>query len=178
MATTQSESPATQATEDYTVSASFDLKGTTQTLSYPTISYGDLALVENGPNKSVATNLLSPLDLPELLRIERQNVANIYTNTDIPRSLWATSTRGYSLVGQDMVIFRVTGSQGMAQFVIDLPVEAHWVLKVPATPYLGIAEYDAVLSRAMGLKGPKGENLEKALRGATNPLDFTNVSSN
>lgn len=173
MATTQSESPALQATDDksYTVTGSFTNSGFRQ-WQVPVISYSDLSVVEEGVAKTVVTNLLSPLDQPELIRVERQNVANVYSNTDIPRTLWATSTRGYSLVGQCNEIFRVTGSQGLTSFNIDLPVSAHWVLKVPATPYLGVSNYFDVLLRALSLAGTDGENLQKALRGATSPLDF------
>lgn len=159
------------------VSAGFSAtnwKNQTVTMSVPDYAK-DFAPSEDVANKVVLQNITSPIDQPQTARIERSNVSNIYRNTDIVRSLWATSTRGYSLVAQVNDIYRITDTTD-STFMVDLPVSAHWVLKVPATPYLSAAEYLATLNRAYALVLNQSDQIDAAtmldrmLRGVVNPL--------
>lgn len=155
---------------EFSASPGYPAATTNLTLPIPSVDFtaAKFATTEEGVNKVVLTNLASPVDQPETARIERQHVANVYTGTNIPRTLWATSTRGFSLVGQVNDIWRITNT-GDPTFMLDLPVSAHWVLKCPSTPYLTVAQLTATLTRSISLIGENGKNLNEYLRGAVRP---------
>lgn len=82
-------------------------------------------------NKEVVlANLTSPLGAVETIRFAVNDVANIYSGTQIQPTMWATSKHGVSILAQLNDIFSVTDTVD-ASFRQDLPVSAHIVLKVP-----------------------------------------------
>lgn len=82
-------------------------------------------------NKEVVlANLTSPLGAVETIRFAVNDVANVYSGTQIQPTMWATSKHGVSILAQLNDIFSVTDTVD-ASFRQDLPVSAHIVLKVP-----------------------------------------------
>lgn len=125
---------------------------TTKNIAVPDLDYDkDFAVVKDDADEVVLTNTTSPLDQPETLRFGYQNVANIYANTGIDPSYMSITRKGVSLVAQVNDILRVSCSdEGACNMnIIDLPVTAHVVVKVPLSQYVTASEAMKVVNRAV-----------------------------
>jgi hypothetical protein len=117
----------------------------------------------------VMTNITSPIDRPENIRLAFTDVVNIYNGTSIEPSVAAPTKRGVSVLAQVTDIASVTDSTD-ADFRVDLPLSAHLVLKVPASEYVTPAMVQALIGRLLSSlydTGSTSENrLAAILRGA------------
>lgn len=112
---------------------------TQKQLSIPDLDWDtDFAIVKDSANELILTNITSPVDQPETFRFGYQTVANIYAGTGIDPSFMSVSKRGVSLVSQVNDIYRIqcTDENACVPVVIDLPYEAHLVVKVPISQYV------------------------------------------
>lgn len=130
--------------------------------------------VNNG-KEVVVTNLTSPVDRPENIRLSYSEVANVYTGTGVDPSLFAPTKRGVSLLLQVTEIWAVTDDAD-ADFRIDLPVSAHLVVKFPSSEYVTAARIEALVGRLLsGLYDTGVETttrLAAILRGSLTPTEL------
>jgi hypothetical protein len=123
----------------------------------------------------VLTNITSPVDRPEKIRIAYTDVANIYSGTGIEASLLAPTKRGVSILAQVTETISVTDSVD-PNYRIDLPVSYHLVIKVPASEYINAADVQTGISRLLSSLFDSGvettSRLEAILRGSLVPSDL------
>lgn len=123
--------------------------GATKTLTRPNLNFvANFSVNSNVENKTVITNLTTPIDQPETIRWQASNVANIYEGTPIDPSVYATSKQGISIVAQVNDILRVTDSVDPT-FQVDLPMTAHLVIKIPKSQYITSANIETVIARCV-----------------------------
>lgn len=150
----------------------------TKNLVIPSLSYAtDFSVKTETANELVLTNVTSPLDQPETLRMAIQNINNIYSGTGIDPSVMSVSKRGVSLVVQLNDILRVSQSDAentcCGESVMDFPISAHIVLKVPIVQYVDAETVLTVLKRNVAAcfdtNGVTADRLNSMLRGALKP---------
>lgn len=129
----------------------------------------------NNGKEVVLTNITSPIDRPENIRIAYTDVANIYNGTGIEPSVAAPTKRGISVLAQVTDVISVTDSAD-ADFRVDLPLSAHLVLKVPASEYVTAVQVKEVIGRLLSTIYDTGSTadsrLEGILRGSLVPTEL------
>lgn len=137
-----------------------DTNSKSKNIAIPDLSYTtDFAVTKDGSDEIILTNRTSPIDQPETIRFGYQNVANVYAGTGIDPSYMSVTKRGVSLVAQVNDILRVTCAEDttcMPQ-VIDLPISAHIVVKVPLNQYVNADVAMSVVNRAISSLYGTGE---------------------
>lgn len=145
----------------------------------PILDWNDFVVTVDEPGDCELSNGSAPLDQPELVRIKSETISNVYTNTGIDPSAWATSRRGKSIVAGLSETIRITKADDPL-FRIDLPLKCHTVLRVPTVNWLTTNMIAELLRRNFALWGTdqqvsEGQNpnarLDAILRGALNPHD-------
>jgi len=135
----------------------------------------DFRVKGNQPNEVVLTNITSPVDRTEQIRIAFSNVANVYSGTSIEPSLAAPTKRGISLLCQVTDVISVTDSAD-PDYRIDLPVSYHLVIKVPANENLTTTLIQEGLGRMISGIFDTGSialtRLEALIRGSLVPTDL------
>lgn len=124
------------------------------------------------PTEVVLTNLSSPIDRPETIRLARTEVADVYKNTQIAPAVMAPSKRGVNLLAQVNETVLVTDSTD-ADFMQLLPISAHLVVKVPASEYIDASMVQTLLGRLISALYDTGSTdesrLAALLRGSLTP---------
>lgn len=70
-------------------------------VSLPALNFGeDLEILSEQPGEIVYTNVTAPTDQPEVIRLARRQIANIYTGTSIDPSAYLPTRRGVHLLGE------------------------------------------------------------------------------
>lgn len=148
------------------------------TLTFPraVLNFGaDFRVKVHQPNEVVLTNITSPVDRTEQIRIAYSNIANIYSGTQIEPSLAAPTKRGISLLCQVTDIISVTDDAD-PDYRIDLPVSYHVVIKIPANENLTTALIQEGLGRMISGLFETGSTeltrLEALIRGSLVPTDL------
>ena len=135
----------------------------------------DWRVKTDSPGEVIISNLTSPVDRPERIRVSQSDVSNIYTGTDIDPSVYAPSRRGTSVLCQITETFSVTDTV-YADYRIDLPVSAHLVIKVPNNENLTAAMVQTTIGRLIsGIYDTGSETtvrLAAILRGSLKPSDL------
>lgn len=126
--------------------------------------------------ETIITNMTSPIDRPETIRIGVSEIKNVYTGTGIDPSVMSPSKKGVSIVCQIKGTWTVTDSVD-ASYRVDLPVEAHIVMKIPAHELITADVTKAWVGRmAAGLVENTGladsTRLNSLLRGSLLPSDM------
>lgn len=135
----------------------------------------DFRMKSNNAGEVVLTNLTSPVDRPEKIRLGYSEVANIYTNTNIDPSVYAPTKQGISVVCQVSEVFSVTDSVD-ADYRVDLPVSAHLVLKLPSSEFITADMVQTMLGRMISGMYETGSlntsRIAAILRGSLLPSDL------
>jgi hypothetical protein len=135
----------------------------------------DFRVKSNQPNEMVLTNITSPVDRAEQIRVAYSNIANIYSGTSIEPSLCAPTKRGVSLLCQVTDIISVTDNTD-PDYRIDLPVSYHLVIKIPANENLTTTLIQEGLGRMVSGIFETGSTaltrLEALIRGSLVPSDL------
>jgi hypothetical protein len=135
----------------------------------------DFRVKSNTGKEVILTNLTSPIDRPENIRLAYTDIANVYNGTGIESSLSAPSKRGVSVLTQVTDVISVTDDTD-ADYRIDLPMSAHLVLKVPASEYITSAQVQALIGRLLSCLFDTGSTqtsrLEAILRGSLVPSEL------
>lgn len=149
---------------------------TSLTIPIGLVNYGaDFRVKSNEPGEVVITNLTSPTDRPEKFRFAMSDIKDIYRNSGIDPSLYAPSKRGISILGQLTDVWTVVDSADPS-YDVALPMEAHIVMKIPASDYITADMVLAFLGRTVNSLLETGVNnsnrLKALLRGSLLPLDM------
>lgn len=149
------------------------------TLSFPRgiLNYEkDFRVKSNNNGKEVIlTNITSPIDRPENIRVAYSDVANIYSGTGIEPSVTAPTKRGVSILTQVTDVLSVQDDTD-ADFRLDLPLSCHLVIKVPASEYVTAAQVKITVGRLLSSLFDSGSltdsRLEAILRGSLVPTEL------
>ena len=136
----------------------------------------DFRVKSDQPGKEVVlTNITSPVDRPEKIRVAYTDIANVYLGTGIESSLLAPTKRGVSVLVQATEILSVTDDTD-PDYRIDLPVSYHLVIKVPASEHINAADVQTGIGRLLSGLFDTGvattSRLESILRGSLVPTEL------
>lgn len=140
------------------------------------VNYGaDFKVKVEMADSVILTNLTSPITAPEQFKFSVQDVANVYTGTAVDPNFYSPSKKGVSLLAQCNEVWTVTDTED-STYQVELPVQAHIVLKVPKNENITPAMVEALLGRVVsGLyeTGSEGTTrLQAMLRGSMKPSDL------
>lgn len=136
----------------------------------------DYRVKSNDAGKEVVlTNLSSPIDRPEKIRIAYSEIANVYTGTGIDPSVSSPTKRGVSVLVQLTNVLTVTDSVDPS-YRRDYPLSIHAVIKVPSSEFITADVIEENLGRLMSGLFDTGSidtsRLESILRGSLVPSDL------
>lgn len=135
----------------------------------------DWRIKQNSPGEVVLTNITSPVDRPEQIRMACSNIANVYSGSGIEPSLAAPTKRGISVLAQVTEIISVTDDAD-PDYRVDLPVSYHVVIKIPANENLTAAMIQEGLGRLVSTMFETGSTqltrIEALVRGSLVPSDL------
>lgn len=121
----------------------------TKNVSIPSLSWAvDFKTKVDDPSEVIVTNVTSPLDRPETIRFGYTEIADVYKNTSIDSKVYGATKRGVQLLAQVNDVYSVTDSVD-ADYRVDLPVQAHLVIKVPADENITADVVNALIARAI-----------------------------
>lgn len=130
---------------------------------------------EDAGKEIVLTNITSPIDRPEKIRIAYSDVSNIYNGTGIEPSVYAPTKRGVSVLAQSTNVISVTDDTDPT-YRVDLPVSYHLVIKVPASESISdqviLEGLGRLLSGLFDTGSLTTARLESILRGSLTPADM------
>jgi hypothetical protein len=147
--------------------------GGEQTPAVYTPNYSDYAVISDTNNECRISDIDLDLETPRIVRYAAQDVANVYSGTDIDPSAYAPIRRGRSVVIQTSLNVRISDSTDPS-FMILLPVQIHTVVKLPVTSYLTSANINTMLRDHFGdiITGASSDRLPRLLRGALKPSEL------
>lgn len=123
--------------------------GTAKSLVLPLINYSaDYVKVVDIAGEAILTNLTSPTDCPNTMRFSTSAVADIYKNSGITAEYRSPSKKGFSLLAQSRAVYTVSDSVDTS-YRVDLPIEAHIVVKAPNDANITSAMLEAVIARTV-----------------------------
>jgi len=132
----------------------------------------DFVATEKSDMKVQAVNKTSPLDQLETIRVQASEIADVYKGTSIDPSVYAPSRKGLSIVCQVNDVLRVTETTD-AQFLNDLPLSAHLVVKVPQNALVTADMVMALAGRCLAALFDSNQltsgRIANLLRGAMTP---------
>jgi len=136
----------------------------------------DFRIKSNNNGKEVVlTNITSPVDRPENIRLAYTEVANIYGGTSVDPSVSAPTKRGVSILAQVTDVMSVQDDAN-SDFRIDLPLSAHLVIKVPASEYVTAETVQTLVGRLLSSLFDSGKTdltrLDAILRGSLVPSEL------
>lgn len=136
----------------------------------------DFRVKSNNSGKEVViTNITSPIDRPENIRIAYTDIANVYSGTGVEPSILAPSKRGVSILAQVTDVLSVTDTTD-ADYRIDLPISAHMVIKVPSNDNITAAVVQTLVGRLLSSLFDEGVSttarLDAILRGSLVPSEL------
>lgn len=132
----------------------------------------DFRVKENKENEMILTNLTSPFDRPETLRVGYSRVKDVYVNSQIDPSVYSPSKAGVSILTQLSETFSVTDTVDPS-YRVDLPVKAHLVITVPNSADITVNMVETLVGRLVSTLYDTGKTdttrLSQILRGALMP---------
>lgn len=135
----------------------------------------DMRVKSNQPGKEVVlTNITSPIDRPEKIRIAYSDVANVFSGSGVEATVFTPTKRGVSILAQVTDVISITDSAD-PDYRIDLPVSFHLVVKVPANENISADDVETGIGRLLSSLFDTGvsstSRLEAILRGSLVPSD-------
>lgn len=129
----------------------------------------------NGNSDLLLTNISSPYGCAERFRYSFSEVANIYNGSSVEPSYYAPTKKGASLLVQLNEVWTETDDADPT-YRIDLPVQAHIVLKIPQNSLITAARVQALVGRLLsGLYDTGVETttrIDALIRGSLEPSDL------
>lgn len=129
----------------------------------------------NAGKEIVLTNITSPADRPEKIRIGYTDVANVYSGTGVEPSVTAPTKKGVKILAQVTEVISVTDDTN-PDYRLDLPVSYHTVITVPVSEHINATDVKKGLGRLLSSLFDTGSvadsRLEAILRGALVPSDL------
>jgi hypothetical protein len=136
----------------------------------------DFRVKSNNAGKEVVlTNITSPVDRPEKIRIAFTEIANVFSGTGVEPSILTPNKKGISILAQVTETIAVTDDSD-PDYRVDLPVSYHVVIKVPASEHITGDVIQAGLGRLLSSLFDQGatnaSRLEAILRGSLVPSEL------
>jgi hypothetical protein len=133
----------------------------------------DFRVKTNNPGKEVVlTNITSPVDRPENIRLAYQEIANIYSGTGIEPSVLAPTKKGVSILAQVTEVLSILDDAD-ASYRVDEPASAHLVLKLAQNELITPAVVERLIGRLLSSLYDSGlltqDRLKAILRGSLVP---------
>jgi hypothetical protein len=145
------------------------------TLTREPINFGkDFRVYRQSNDELWLTNVTSPIDRPERLRIARKEIANVYQGTDISPSVHAPSKKGVNLHLQLQQTVEVTDSTN-PEFLVHVPITTSITIKTPASYMDAGTVMDSVERLLTGIFETNSESSDRLaglLRGSLIPMDI------
>lgn len=163
-------------TKNYTDSSQYTLS-----TSWKGIDWGsDFRIKSENSNELILTNLTSPIDRPETVRVGHQPISNIYKNTGIDGNYYAPTTGGIKLLTALYETWQYADAADSAANPWYLPVSGTLTLSVPN---IDAITADDVLAFAIRLiatlmetpsadAAANSERFRSLLRGSLRPSDL------
>lgn len=130
---------------------------------------------EDAGKEVVLTNITSPIDRPEKIRIAFSDVSNVYNGSGIESGVYAPTKRGVSVLAQVTNVISVTDDTDPT-YRVDLPVSYHLVIKVPVSEAITGQVIQEGIGRLLSGLFDTGSTstirLESILRGSLTPSDM------
>lgn len=158
-----------------TDTATSPVTGARSFVPVPTNYAADWRVVSEGPNEVVLSNLLSPLEAPEKLRVSFSEITDIFKGSSIAPAEASLTTNGRTKKGTSILV-QLTGG-GTDATGIQYPWSCHLVLKIPYGPSPTYANIVTMIQRMLGhLYGTKDTTIqtrmESMLRGSITPAEL------
>lgn len=145
------------------------------TLTREPVNFGkDFRVFKSSNDELVLTNVTSPIDRPERLRIARKEVANVYQGTDLSASVHAPSKKGVNLHLQLQQVVEVTDDAN-PEFLVHAPITTSITIKTPASYVDAAMVIDSVERLLSGLyetNSTSSDRMAGLLRGSLSPMDI------
>jgi hypothetical protein len=145
------------------------------TVTREPINFGsDFRVLRQNSDEIWLTNMTSPIDRPEKIRIARKEIGNVYQGTDISTSVHAPSKKGVNLHLQLQQTVEVTDDMN-PEFVVHVPVTTSITIKTPASYLDATHVMDSVERLLTGLfdtNSVSPDRLAGLLRGSLIPQDI------
>lgn len=156
------------------VDTPFQTPATLTTTREPINFKEDFRVLRQSNDELWLTNVTSPIDRPEKLRIARREVGNVYQGTDVSTSVHAPSKKGVNLHLQLQQTFEVTDSAN-AEFLVHLPVTTSITIKTPASyvdAQMVIDSVERLLAALYESNSNENDRMAALLRGSLIPSDL------
>lgn len=125
----------------------------------------------------VLTNTKANFDMPESLTFKVQDIANIYSGSEISPALFAPTKKGRSVVMQLKTSCKIAAADAGTDKDIVVPINCWTVIQAPVQTGLSNTDLQAVANYAQSLAYNNattavfdGARLGDAFRGAINPI--------
>lgn len=129
---------------------------------------------ESSGKEVILTNLKSPRDKQERIRIAVAPVANVYNGAQIEPTAYDVSKKGVSILAQDTCVFTITDTAD-ANYLSQKPVSVHMVIKAADSEYITAAHVQTCIGRLLSALFDTGSTattrLEALLRGVVTPSE-------
>lgn len=138
--------------------------------SYVDTSY--YALTKDLTGECQLTNVQSPIGLPEILTYRASNIADIYQNSGIDRTLVTPTKRGISVNYHLRQTWTASDSANPSAPVYAMPVTASLTLRIPQNEFISLDNVNALINKLLGLLYPDGtSSIASNIRFALNPKE-------
>lgn len=138
------------------ITANFGFNDTTNSsaaqpaLNPTVLNYGsDYRVISDDDSSCLITNIKTPVDQPDTIRVATQDVANIYSNTSLKANQISAARQGVSVVLQENSVYKVIDTD-LPLAATYLPVSMHLVLKVPTGYSIPEADLISQIKRLLG----------------------------
>ena len=164
-----------------TKSWGYKAPSTTYAKEIPVLSKADYAVTETATMSTTYTNISSPIDQAETVKVSTKKVNNVYSGSGVMPSYMAVTKEGVQSLIQVKDIYSVQsdGTTSSASescctpWRIDLPTKVNITIQIPKSQYFGASEAATVISRAIGVLQQAADDtttLNEILRGSTTVL--------
>lgn len=135
----------------------------------------DFRVKSNNGKEVVLTNITSPIDRPENIRLALTDIANAFAGTAVEPTIFTPSKKGISLLAQVTDVISVTDSTN-ADFRIDYPFSAHLVIRTAKSEYITSQLVQEIIGRLLSSVFDTGKTdltrLDAILRGSLVPTEL------
>jgi len=137
------------------------------------INWGaDYRVVTEKPGEVVLTNIKTPIDNPEVIRVAWSEIADVFKGTKVTAEP-GQMTKGLSLLAQVNCVGINSETFGDTLY----PLSAHLVLKVPYGMYVDSSDLMSVVTRLLGAlyetkDAAPTDRVDALLRGVLTPKDL------
>lgn len=155
----------------YTITTNVPTSETTgESIQSSYVATKNYALTKDLSGECELTNILSPIGLPEVLTYRASNIADIYKNANIDRTLWTPTKRGISVNYHLRQTWSAKDAAVPTAPVYAMPVTASLTIRIPQNEFITLDDVNGLIAQLLGMLYPDGTSCIAAnLRYALNP---------